>query len=292
MRPIDAVRKLCPKARASYLQAFENGDGLFRQHGITTPLRLAHFLAQCLHENGGLQIEWESGAYSAARLCEIFGEGRHSAAITAAEAERLARNPALIFERVYGLGNPKKAKELGNVNPGDGFKYRGGGIMQTTGRANYRRMGQRCGVDFEARPDLVVSAEHALKPALAEWSAGNLNDAADRDDIRTITRRINGGYNGLADRQAWLAKARMAIGPVLELRPTPITVPPPDIEPVPKPVPPKPLARKSGIVAALAAALAAFTALFADRWMAIAIAAGLGAAIGFAIYLWRNKPWN
>ena len=80
--------------------------------------------------------------------------------------------------------------------------------MQTTGRANYRRMGEKCGVDFENNPNLIFSGEHALKPALAEWSEGNLNEMADHDDIRGITRRINGGYNGLADREAWFKKIR------------------------------------------------------------------------------------
>ncbi|HEY2685792.1 MAG TPA: hypothetical protein VGI93_19940 [Steroidobacteraceae bacterium] len=69
-------------------------------------------------------------------------------------------------------------------------------------------MGQKCGVDFEGHPELVLSAEHALKPALAEWTEGNLNAAADRDDIVTITKRINGGTNGLDDRRAWFRKIK------------------------------------------------------------------------------------
>lgn len=227
MRPIDVVRKVCPKVRGSYLDAIEHGDALFKKHGITTPMRLAHFLAQICHESGGLSIEWESGNYSAERLVEIFGVGHHSAAVTREEADRLARHPALIFERVYGLGNPKKARELGNTEHGDGFRYRGGGLMQTTGRANYRRMGQKCGVDFEAHPELVLSADHALKPALAEWTEGNLNAAADRDDIRAITRRINGGLNGLADREAWYRKIRPLIDRVDLVESVPAAVPAP-----------------------------------------------------------------
>lgn len=211
-RPIDIVRRLCPNAKASYAQAFENGDELFKLHGITTPLRLAHFLAQAFHETGGLTIEWESGAYSADRLMQIFGVGHHSAAVTNAEALQLARNGPAIFERVYGLGNPKKAHELGNTQPGDGYRYRGGGILQTTGRGNYRRMGEKCGIDFESRPELVLNPEHALKPALAEWTEGNLNAAADRDDILAITKRINGGTNGLAERKQWFAKILPLIG--------------------------------------------------------------------------------
>jgi putative chitinase len=215
MRPVDLVRKLCPAARPNYLAAFERGDALFQQHGVTTPKRIAHFLAQVLHESGGLRIEWESGNYSAERMVEIFGVGKHSASVTREEAARLERNPRAIFERVYGLGNPRKAQELGNTQPGDGYKYRGGGLMQTTGRFNYRLMGERCGVPFEANPALVVSAEHALKPALAEWTKGNCNAYADKDDILSISRIINLGNpqstrtpNGMADRRAWLAKVK------------------------------------------------------------------------------------
>jgi predicted chitinase len=77
-------------------------------------------------------------SYNAPRLLEVFGAGRHSAGITPGEAQALARRPEAIAERVYGLGNPSKARELGNTQSGDGFRYRGGGLMQTTGRANYR----------------------------------------------------------------------------------------------------------------------------------------------------------
>jgi putative chitinase len=224
MRPIDVVSRLCPRATPGYAAAFENGDRLLVSADITTPRRLAHFLAQVFHETGGLSIERESGNYSAARLIEIFGAGHHSAAVTAEEAQRLAHNGPAIFERVYGLGNAKKAAELGNTLPGDGFKYRGGGLLQTTGRGNYRRMGQKCGVDFEGSPELVVSAAHALGPALAEWREGNLNSAADRDDLRAITRKINGGYNGLAERQAWLVRIESVLQSV-ELRPAVSIVP-------------------------------------------------------------------
>ena len=190
-------------------------DSLLQQHQITTPDRLAHFLAQVLHESGGLTLEHESMNYSAERLLEIFGVGRHSAAITPAEAQRLARDERGIAERVYGLGNPRKAQELSNKNPGDGFKYRGRGLMQTTGRCNYRRMGQVCGVDFEGNPDLVFSAQHALKPALVEWSEAGLNVYADNNDILAISRAINCGSpkskaipNGMQDRATWFAKVR------------------------------------------------------------------------------------
>ena len=144
-------------------------------------------------KSGELRIEWENMNYSAERMLEIFG-ARHSAKVKPAEAAMLAHKPVLIAERVYGLGNPSKAAELGNTHRGDGFLYRGGGLMQTTGRANYKRMGQLCGFDFENHPDLVVSAEeHALKPALGEWSQGKLNQFADQDDVLSISKAISFG---------------------------------------------------------------------------------------------------
>jgi uncharacterized protein (TIGR02594 family) len=214
-RVIDVLRQVAPKASPIYLAAFDSGDSLLRQHQVTAPDRLAHFLAQILHESGGLTLEHESMNYGAERLLQIFGAGRHSAAITPAEAQRLARDERGIAERVYGLGNPRKAQELSNTNPGDGFKYRGRGLMQTTGRCNYRRIGQACGVDFEANPDLVFSAQYALKPALAEWSEAGLNVYADNNDILAISRAINCGSpkskaipNGMQDRATWFATVR------------------------------------------------------------------------------------
>ncbi|HMV84216.1 MAG TPA: peptidoglycan-binding protein [Blastocatellia bacterium] len=199
---IDAIRRIAPDAKSNYLEAIRGGDELFRAAGLTTPLRMAHFLAQALHETGGFVVLRESMNYRASRLIEIFGVGRHSAAVTGAEAAELAGKPEAIAERVYGLGNPRKARELGNTSPGDGFRYRGNGILQTTGRGNHKQTGQACGVDFEGNPDLVTVPEHALKPALHEWTSGNLNLFADRNDIRTITRKINGGLIGLEDRQS------------------------------------------------------------------------------------------
>lgn len=222
MRAVDIVRQVAPRALIAYREAFEHGDALLAQHGITTPARIAHFLAQCAHETGGFTIARESGNYRAERILQIFGAGRHSAAVTPAEAKQLEGNGPALFERVYGLGNQRKAKELGNTQPGDGWKYRGGGILQTTGRANYRRMGQKCGVDFEGHPEYVTSAQYALVPALTEWTEGNLNAAADADDIRAITRKINGGFNGLADRQNWFARIRPLCDDV---------APPPEPEP-------------------------------------------------------------
>lgn len=200
-RVVEIVRQIAPRALPNYVQAFDAGDKTFEEFGITTPLRIAHLLAQMLHECMLGQITFENMNYRAPRIMQIFGVGKHSAAVRPEEAEALAGHPEALAERVYGLGNRFKAKELGNTAKGDGFRFRGGGLLQTTGGANYKRMGDLVGADFHTDPTLIVDARFALKPALFEWRQGNLNAAADRNDINTITKVINGGFNGLEDRR-------------------------------------------------------------------------------------------
>jgi putative chitinase len=205
--------RLAPKAKANYVSAFADQSGLLDQNGINTPLRLAHFIAQFMAETGAGTVLWEDLSYSTpSRLLQIFGVGNHSAAIRPEEVAGLLNNERALAERVYGLGNPRKAEELGNTRPGDGYRYRGGGVLQTTGGTNYRVMGNRAGADFYNDPELIVAAEHALKPAVFEWMDGNLNAAADANLIRVITKKINGGYNGLDDRQHWFVAAWGILG--------------------------------------------------------------------------------
>jgi len=270
MRAVDLVKKLSPGANPAYLAALEAGDLLLVNYNITTPLRMAHFLAQALAETGGMKITYENMNYSARRMLEIYGVGHHSSAVTEAEATALAYHPREIAERVYGHNSPK-GKELGNTKPGDGWAYRGTGIMQTTGRYNFRKMGQLTNVDFENHPELVLSAEHALKPALAEWGRGNCNKYADNNDILSISRIINIGNadtkkipNGMTDRQAWLGKVYLLIqerGLTFNASKAPISLPAPvpPFTPASAPVTkaPAPIAKTAttgGIVAAGGAA--------------------------------------
>ena len=200
---LKVFKKVAPRAFPNYVRAFENDAALFTEFEINTPLRVAHFLAQTMHECGRGTVLFENLRYTtAARLMQIFGVGHHSAAIRPEEVPGLLNNPEKLGERVYGLGNPRKAQELGNTRPGDGYKYRGGGLMQTTGGGAYRRMGDKAHADFHGDPNLIIDPAYAVKPALYEWREGNLNTYADHNDIRSITRKINGGYNGLAERQA------------------------------------------------------------------------------------------
>lgn len=204
-KTLAALRRLAPRAHPNYLQAIREGGAMFEQHGITTSERMAHFLAQAMQETGSFTILRESMNYRAERILVIFGR-RHSAKVTPEEAAMLAHDEHALAERVYGLGNPRKARDLGNTEPGDGFRYRGNGILQMTGRGAHRRRGLANGLDFEGNPELATLPEHALKPALQEWADGRLNVAADRNDIERITRVINGGDNGLPERRAFFAR--------------------------------------------------------------------------------------
>lgn len=210
-----------------YLEAIQLGDaqGTFIEYGITTPLRVAHFLAQILHESGGLSVTRESMWYKVPQLLKIFGEGRHTAALTAAEAKYFAGKPRELANRVYGIGNPAKRDEFNNTGPDDGWLYRGGGLMQTTGQKNYLRYGQRMGTDLVANPDNIMSPRFALYPALFEWADIKGNAKADKDDIRAITKAINGGYNGFPDRQAWFKRVwPMAVAATKQVDPITQTV--------------------------------------------------------------------
>lgn len=202
-RITDAILRVSPKCKPIYLQGFEANDKLLKDHGISTPLRETNLVAQFMGETGGGTVIQESGAYSAARILVIFGAGHHSAAVSPAEANRLAYDGPALFDRVYGLGNPRKAHELGNTKVGDGWVFRGIGPLQSTGRGAAKRWGDRCHVDFESNVMLMVDPRYVMLPPVFEWDAGNLNAAADRDDVTAIRKRINGGYNGLEDVKAW-----------------------------------------------------------------------------------------
>jgi len=195
--------KFAPSAKDNYVKAFQLGQPQLDQAGITTPLRLAHFMAQVLHETGGLTILFESGRYGSNALAKMWDGGNwhkyfsgRDECLSMGEQCKVDGGEAL-FNRVY-------ANRMGNGPPasGDGWRYRGRGLMQTTGREGYRKAGPA----FEADPDLVVDPQHALTPALDEWTRDGLNAAADANDIHVITLRINGGLIGLNERKAWFAK--------------------------------------------------------------------------------------
>lgn len=150
-----------------------NANVQFKLKGITdTPLRFAHFMAQCGHESGGF-------IYMEEIASGVAYEGR---------------------------------KDLGNTVVGDGKRYKGRGPIQLTGRSNYRRIGLRLGLNLEGNPLLVSDPSIGMWCAIEYWDENNLNKYADSDDIDGLTRRINGGYNGLDDRKARFKRIKTLLG--------------------------------------------------------------------------------
>jgi putative chitinase len=142
---------------------------------IVTPLRMAAFLAQTAHETGGY------------RWFRELGSDRY-------------------FERYEGR------QDLGNTEPGDGPRYKGRGFIMITGRANYRAAGQALRLPLEEHPELAEAPEAAARIAAWYWHSRRLNRLADEGDFIGITKRINGGLNGLADRERYYARAKHILG--------------------------------------------------------------------------------
>jgi putative chitinase len=162
--------------------------------GINTPLRLAHFLAQCGHESGGFRATQENLNYSAKGLMGIFKKYFPTSALAAA----YERKPEKIANRVYGgrMGN-------GPESSGEGYKFRGRGYIQLTGKENYTAFGKSIGEDMTVNQDK-VAGPYALLSAAWFFSKNGLHKMADEGSsdavVTKITKRVNGGTIGLADR--------------------------------------------------------------------------------------------
>jgi len=166
---------------------------VFPEYEINTPKRIAAFIAQCGHESGGWRTFSENLNYSAKALDAVFGKyfvraGR--------DAEEYARQPEKIANVVYA-----NRMDNGDTDSGDGWRYRGRGPIQLTGKANYTAFSEDMDVDAVDDPDQVSDDKKiALMSAIWFWNKNGLNRYADSSDIKTMTKRINGGYIGLEDR--------------------------------------------------------------------------------------------
>jgi putative chitinase len=196
----DTLLHLAPLAKQPFLSAFERASDVLPRYGITTPRRLAHALAQWLHETGGLTILEERLSYTAERLMEVWP----SRFLTLSKAKLYERQPEALANLVY-------AGRMGNAQPGDGYRFRGRGLVQLTGRANYARYGELAGVDLLADPDRAASPDWMLEIACSYWKAKGLNELADEDDLVGITRRINGGTIGIKERLAQLVRCKAVL---------------------------------------------------------------------------------
>jgi putative chitinase len=205
----EQLKKVVPKCRdiPGWTAALNTAMDRFE---INTPQRIAAFVAQLAHESGEFERLKESLSYSSAERLTKVWPNRFP---TVAQAEPFVRNEQKLGNKVYAnrLGNGDEAS-------GDGFRYRGRGLIQLTGRANYRDTGKAIGVDLEARPDLLLEPATSALAAAQFWSSRGLNALADSnagdnddEDFVTITKRINGGTVGLAERKKYWASARAAL---------------------------------------------------------------------------------
>ncbi len=168
------------------------------KYDIDTPKRIAGFISQCAHESRDFTATEENLNYSVRALQSVFkryfGPGKRDAAA-------YARNPEKIANYVYMDQYRSARGALGNTQEGDGWRFRGGGLKQLTGRNNYEGFAKDYGMTAEEAADWVRTKEGALASALWFWSKNNLNAVADTGDVVALTKRINGGDIGLADRQ-------------------------------------------------------------------------------------------
>lgn len=211
----DLLKQIFPNSTEENREKFNNAlRGAMMRYNINTPNRCRAFLAQIGHESGQLSAVVENLNYSAKALRSVFGKYFK----TDAEAEQYARKPEAIANVVYAnrMGN-------GDTESGDGWKYRGRGLIQLTGKNNYDKATNEMyalpmGVDFVDEPDLLATPEYAAQSAAWFWEAHGLNALSDQlggvDDtevFKQITKRINGGYNGLEERTALYERAKTVI---------------------------------------------------------------------------------
>lgn len=167
------------------------------EFGIDTPYRIAGFISNVAHESGGFKFVSENLNYSAASLMRVWASRFPTLEI----AQRYAMNPEKIANRAYAdrMGNGDEAS-------GDGWKYRGRGLIQLTGKNNYVAYSMACDNEALQYPDIVAEPKYAAESAGWFWNVNRLNALADAQDVVGMCKRINGGLNGLDDRQMKYAK--------------------------------------------------------------------------------------
>lgn len=178
------------------------------KYGITTDKRIAGFISQCAHESSDFRVLQENLNYKEANLLKVFpryfGPGKENAADYAGKPEKIANY-------VYMDKNRSKAGALGNVQEGDGWRFSGKGLKQVTGRANTTAFGKTIGMTAEQAADYLMTKKGALESALWFWGSRKLNDVADTGDVTRLTKIINGGDIGLADRKQRYLRALAAL---------------------------------------------------------------------------------
>ena len=182
---------------------YEALNEILPEYEINTPQRVAAFIAQCAHESGGFKALKENLNYKAPSLRRVFPKYFPDDAIAAAYANK----GEMIANRVYAnrMGN-------GDEHSGDGYRYCGRGLVQLTGKDNYSWFAASLEMPVEDVPEYLSTFEGAVQSACWFWETNNLNQWADKDDILTMTKRINGGTIGLEDRKKHYEHAKHVFG--------------------------------------------------------------------------------
>jgi putative chitinase len=172
-------------------------------YDINTPPRVAAFVAQCAHESGGFKFLKENLNYKAESLSRVWPKYFKDPAV----AQQYAHNQEAIANRAYAnrMGNGSEAS-------GDGWRFCGRGLIQLTGRSNYQAFADSIETDINDIPEYLATFEGAVQSACWFWESNNLNKWADAGDILTLTKKINGGTLGLADRQKHYEHALHILG--------------------------------------------------------------------------------
>ena len=203
---VDQLRVMIP-TNTEVEQWCEELNKALPKYDITTDQRIAGFVSQCAHESQDFRALSENLNYREETLNKVFsryfGPGKRNAA-------EYARNPEKIANYVYM--DEFRTSKLGNTQPGDGWRFRGRGLKQLTGRDNYTRFAKDYDMTAEQAAEWLETKEGALASALWFWNTNKLNAIADTGNVAALTKKINGGDIGLADRQARYAKAMAALG--------------------------------------------------------------------------------
>lgn len=211
---VGILRRMWPHAPLAKIETIARiSEEVFAEFGIDDWNVVAELMGNISHENGAGTIVRESGAYSENRINEIFGPSRSSAKVTPEEAREIAALPLsqrgpVLFDRVYNLPrSPKLAKQLGNHMAGDGWKYRGGGDLQLTGRGSYERIGKLTGhPEIVENPDLMANPEISFRVACAEFAALGCIPLAKAGKTEACRIRVNGGRNGMSEVIVWVRR--------------------------------------------------------------------------------------
>lgn len=197
MITLNQFKRMIP-TNADYQEWYLIAVDLFVKYNINTPARIAGFMAQCSHESNDFRTLEENLSYSADRLLKVFpryfGPGKRN-------ASDYARNPAKLANYVYMDKYRSPRSALGNIHEGDGWKFRGGGIKQLTGRSNYGRFGSSMNMAADQAADYVRTKKGAFESACWFWKTNNLDRFADSDDIDGMSIAVNGGTIGIQDRR-------------------------------------------------------------------------------------------